>query len=70
MENLDGRKGNGRWRREEGRWSKVEGGIEGKDERWEGGQRPERWRREEGEMRDEVERRGGDAGRGREKGRD
>jgi|LakMenEpi03Aug12_release.lakeMendotaPanAssembly.Ray.scaffolds.fasta_scaffold3139253_1 hypothetical protein len=36
---------------ERGRWRRVEGEIEGRDERWEGGRGAERWRREEGEIR-------------------
>jgi len=41
----------------EGRWRRVEGEIEGMDERWEDGRGAERWRREEREMRYEGERR-------------
>ncbi len=47
---------------------KVEGEIEGRDERLEGGRGAERWKREEGEMRDERERRGGNVGRKRGSG--
>ncbi len=77
----DCRRGGGvdRWRRkggremdderEEGRWRRVEGEIEGRDERWESGRGAERWgekrgrcgtrEREEGEMQDGGEGRGG-----------
>ncbi len=40
----------------------MEGEIEGRDEIWEGGRGAERWRREQGEIRDEREKKGGDAG--------